>query len=267
MTVITSLQNPKVKLIVGLRERRERTRSGLIVVEGFDELALALASHRKPVELYFCPALWRGESQSRLVSRVEQSGAPVVEVSQRVFEKMAYRDNPDGWLATFHAPHLALDAVRLGAVPFLIVAQAVEKPGNLGAILRTADAANVDAVIACDPLTDWGNPNIVRASKGTLFTVQTAEARTAALLGWLHERQIKIIVASPQASRQHTDLDLTGPLAITLGAENQGLSREWLAQADEAVRIPMFGRVNSLNVSVSTAILAYEVIRQRSGKA
>jgi TrmH family RNA methyltransferase len=264
LTLITSLQNPKVKAVVGLRERRERTKVGLMVVEGFEELSVALASNLKPVELYYCPELFREKSQSPLLDRLRHSKTELVEVNARVFEKIAYRDNPDGWLATFPAPRRSLNDLTLSQNPFLVVAQAVEKPGNLGAMLRTTDAANVDGVISCDPATDWGNPNVVRASKGALFTVQVAEAKSAETIRWLREKQIKIVVATPQATLAHTQADLTGPVAIAVGTEKQGLTDEWLAQADEAVVIPMFGRVNSLNVSTSTAILVYEVIRQRS---
>jgi RNA methyltransferase, TrmH family len=260
--LITSLQNPKVKAIVGLREKRERLKTGLVAVEGYDELSVA-AQNSKPIELYFCPAMFQ-PAQKGLVEKLRRQGAALIEVSDKVFEKMAYRDNPDGWLATFATPQKPLDRLQLSDNPFIVVGESVEKPGNLGAILRTADAANVDAVISCDPLTDWGNPNIVRASKGTVFTVQVSEAKSKETIAWLRERGIKIIVATPQATMQHTAVDLTGPVAITVGTERTGLSQLWFDSADESVVIPMYGKVNSLNVSTSTAILLYEVVRQRT---
>jgi TrmH family RNA methyltransferase len=145
-----------------------------------------------------------------------------------------------------------------------VVCESVEKPGNLGAILRTADAAGIDALISCDPLTDWGNPNVVRASKGALFSVQVAEASSVQTIEWLRRNQIRIVVATPQATLSYTQVDLRGPVAITVGEEKHGLSTEWLEQADDAVVIPMFGQVNSLNVATATALLIYEVIRQRN---
>jgi TrmH family RNA methyltransferase len=259
---ITSVQNPKVKNILALREKRERVKTGLVVVEGYDELNVS-ALNTKPVELYFCPQMFQ-PSQRALVEKLRRQGTTLIEVNDKVFEKIAYRDNPDGWLATFNAPQKPLSDLQLGDNPFLVIGEAVEKPGNLGAILRTADAANVDAVISCDPVTDWGNPNIVRASKGALFTVPVAEAKSKETIAWLRERGIKIVVATPQATQQHTTVDLTGPVAITVGTERTGLSKIWFDSADESVVIPMFGKVNSLNVSTSTAILLYEVVRQRT---
>ncbi len=264
MALITSLQNPKVKYIVTLRERRIRNREGLFLVEGFEELSLALASGAKILELYYCPAFFRDSAQSALVEQVRLAGSQIVEVSDRVFEKISYRDNPDGLLATLPLPHRALNEVQLSNNPFLVIGEAVEKPGNLGAILRTADAAGVDAVISCDPLTDWGNPNVVRASKGALFSVQVAEASTADTLAWLHAHNIRVIAATPQAAIRYDKADLTGPVAIAVGTEKFGLSQSWLERADEAVAIPMFGKVNSLNVATATALLIYEVVRQRA---
>jgi TrmH family RNA methyltransferase len=262
--LITSLQNPRVKQVVALRDRRDRKRSGLMRVEGFEELSLALASGAVPGDLYFCPALFRDARQRILLDRAKAAGSTLIEVSEPVFRKMAYREGPDGWLATVPEIERALADLNLGADPFLVVAEAVEKPGNLGAILRTADAAGVDAVIAAAPVTDWGNPNIVRASKGAVFSVQVAEASNAEALEWLREHGIRVVAATPQATLRHDQADLAGPLAIAVGSEKYGLSERWLQAADIAVRIPMTGRVNSLNVATSAAILIYEAVRQRA---
>jgi TrmH family RNA methyltransferase len=263
MTIITSLQNPRVKAIVALRDRRKREQAGVMLVEGYEELSLALAGGAKPLELYICPAIFRDPAQRSLIELAQHGGAEVTEVDERVFAKIAYRENPDGWLATFTAQRRTLDSLELGQNPFLIVCEGVEKPGNLGAILRTADAAGVDALISCDPHTDWANPNVIRASKGALFTVQTAEAQGAATLGWLHQHHIAIIAATPAAEALHYETDLRGPVAIAVGTEKQGLSETWLKAADHAVKIPMMGQVNSLNVATATALLIYEVVRQR----
>lgn len=262
--IITSLQNPRVKQIVALRDRRDRERARLMRVEGYEELALALACDAQPLTLFFCPGLFREQSQIKLIERIGRRGTEVIEVSDRVFAKMAYRENPDGWLATFAPVPRALEHVRLGSDPFVVVAEAVEKPGNLGAMLRTADAAGVDAVIAAAPITDWGNPNIVRASKGTLFSVQVAEVDSDRALAWLREHAVQIVAATPQAATAYTEANMRGPVAIAVGSEKHGLSPMWIEAADVQVRIPMRGRVNSLNVATAAALLVYEALRQRT---
>jgi RNA methyltransferase, TrmH family len=262
--IITSLQNPRVKQIVALRDRKERTRSGLMRVEGFEELSLALASGKNPITLFFCPALIRSPHADRVLGQIERSGAEMIEVTQPVFEKMAYREGPDGWLATFPLLDARLDALRLPSNPVLLIAEGVEKPGNLGAMLRTADATGVHALIAADPLTDWGNPNIVRSSKGALFSVPVAAALTDEVIAWMRERRIAIVAATPQATTRYTAADLRGPVAIAVGEEKHGLSDQLLDAADIRVKIPMTGRVNSLNVATAAALLMYEVVRQRT---
>ncbi len=262
--LITSLQNPKVKQVVALRDRRERDRSGLMRVEGFEELSLALMSGARPITLFFCPQLFRSPEQMYLVEQAQAAGADIIEVSEPVFAKMAYRDGPDGWLATFPLLDTRLHTLQLAVNPLVIVAEAIEKPGNLGAMLRTADAAGVAAVIAAAPNTDWSNPNIVRASKGALFSVPVAAAESREVLGWLRERKLQIVAATPQARTSYTAADFRGPVAIAVGEEKYGLSDTLLAEADIQVRIPMVGRVNSLNVATATALLVYEVLRQRT---
>jgi TrmH family RNA methyltransferase len=174
---------------------------------------------------------------------------------------------PDGWLAVAPQPDLSL--ARLNPTkqnPLIVIAERVEKPGNLGAILRTADAAGADAVIVCDPIADLTNPNVVRASIGALFSVPVATATNAETLAWLRARGIAIVATTPAATQPFTAVDLTGPIAILVGEEKYGLSRFWLDQADLSVLIPMAGKVNSLNVSVSAALLVYEAVKQRMGR-
>ena len=260
---LTSLQNPRVKAVVRLRDRRHRDEAGQMLVEGRDELRLALAGGVRPITLFHCPDLTHA-ADAGLLMQAATLGAEIVEVSSPVFAKMAYRDNPDGWLAVVPAVRRTLADLTLGDRPLLVIAEAVEKPGNLGALLRTADAAGVTAVIVCDPATDLNNPNVVRSSRGTLFTVPVVEASTADTLAWLRAHGIAIVAATPAASRAYTAVDLTGPVAIAVGTEDEGLTPAWLAQADLAVRIPMAGRVNSLNVSAAAALLIYEAVRQRS---
>jgi TrmH family RNA methyltransferase len=262
---LTSVSNPRVKQVVGLRRRRQRDQLGLMLVEGFEELSLALAAGVVPVTLYFCPDLVRDKAVADgLVGTVAATGAEIVRVGVRVFEKIAYRESPDGWLAVVPAVPTDLSALRLPADPLLLVCQSVEKPGNLGAMLRTADAVGVAAVVAAQPVTDWGNPNVVRASKGTVFSVPIAAADSATVLEWTRERSIRVIAATPQTDTVFTDVDFTGPTVVAVGSEKYGLTEDWLAAADVRVRIPMVGRANSLNVATSAAIILYEALRQRS---
>lgn len=257
MIDITSLQNPRVKQIVKLRDdKKERQREGLMLVEGYDEISLAVAAGHQPRTLLTAPELAGRE--------MELSAAETLTVSPAVFEKMSYRENPDGWLALFPIPHASLDELKLNEAPLLVLAESVEKPGNLGAILRTADAAHVDAVLVCDPRVDAYSPNVVRASRGAVFTVPLVETENAAALTWLRGRGIRILAATPAAQAEYTHQDLRGPLAVAVGTEDEGLSDFWMSKADLRVRIPMLGKVNSLNVSIATALIVYEALRQRT---
>jgi RNA methyltransferase, TrmH family len=259
---ITSPANPRIKQLVALRRRRARDESGVTLVEGRAEIELALAAGVRPRSLYHCPELSNPKDRD-LGERARDLGADVVRLSRLVFEKASYREGPDGWLAVVPAVDTSLAHLDPGPRPLVLVCAGLEKPGNLGAILRTADAAGVGAVIAADPVTDWGNPNVVRASKGTLFSVPVASAPRAEVLAWIAARGLQIVAATPGATRLVTDADLTRPTVIAVGAEQTGLPADWLERADVCVRIPMFGRADSLNVATSAAIMTYEAVRQR----
>lgn len=259
---ITSPANPRIKRLVALRRRRTRELDAVTLVEGYAELDLALSAGVVPQALYHSPELAHGDERD-VLGRVSGLGAEVIRVSKPVFAKVAYRESPDGWLAVVPAVDTGLERLELGERPLLLVCEGVEKPGNLGAILRTADAAGAAAVIATDPVTDWGNPNLVRASKGAVFSVPVAAAPSARVLSWLAERGVAVAAATPDGDVLLGDADLSGPLAIAVGAENQGLSAAWTERADVTVRIPMFGRADSLNVAASAAIVVYEAVRQR----
>lgn len=255
---ITSTQNPRVKHIVKLREdKRRRQKDGLLLVEGFDEIQLAISAGHKPQTLLTAP---------ELASRpLIYSSAETLTVSRTVFEKVSYRDNPDGWLAIFPIPQRKLESESLlSEKPLVIIAESIEKPGNLGAILRTADAAHVDALLVCDPRVDVWNPNVVRASRGAVFSVPVIECDNASALEWLRAHQIKVLAATPSAEIMYSAVDMTQPTAIAVGTEDEGLTEFWMNNADVKVKIPMMGRVNSLNVSVSTALIVYEAVRQRN---
>jgi RNA methyltransferase, TrmH family len=259
---ITSPANPRIKQLAALRRRRARDESGVTLVEGRAEIELALAARVRPRSLYYCPELASAGGLD-LASIVRELGAEVVLLSRPVFEKVSYREGPDGWLAVVPTVDTSLAHLDVGPRPLILACAGLEKPGNLGAILRTADAAGVAAVIAADPVTDWGNPNVVRASKGTVFSVPVASATSGEVLTWVAERRLSIVAATPGAQRLLTDADLTGPLVVAVGAEQAGLPADWLDRADVRVRIPMFGRADSLNVSTSAAIIIYEAVRQR----
>ena len=253
---ITSLQNPRIKHIVKLRDdKRQRRQDGLMLVEGYDEIQLALAAGHTPRTILSAPEL-----VSRQLAEVHTEN---LTVNRAVFEKVSYRENPDGWLGVFPLPQTSLDALNLRETPLVIVAESIEKPGNLGAILRTADAADVDALLVCDPRVDVWNPNVVRASRGAVFSVPVVECDNASALAWLKSRGIRVLAATPSAEVTYSSVDLRQPVAIAVGTEDEGLSKFWMSSADLRVKIPMLGKVNSLNVSVSTALIVYEAIRQR----
>jgi TrmH family RNA methyltransferase len=258
---ITSLQNPRVKHIVKLREdKRQRREEGLMLVEGHDEIQLALSAGHQPRTIFSAPEL-----ASRPIDAAH-SDAEHITVTRAVFEKMSFRENPDGWLAVFPIPKASLDDLKISESPLVIVAESVEKPGNLGAILRTADAAHIDALLVCDPRVDLWNPNVVRASRGALFSVPTVECDHASALKWLRGQNVRILAATPSATQIYSNVDLRQPVAIAVGTEDEGLTTFWMSHADVKVRIPMMGQVNSLNVSVSAALIVYEAVRQRRGQ-
>ena len=256
---ITSLQNPRIKHIVRLRDdKRQRREDGLVLVEGYDEIQLALLAGHQPRTILSAPEL-----VSRQINGVE---AERITVSRAVFEKMSYRENPDGWLVIFPIPRASLDDLKLSNSPLIIIAESVEKPGNLGAILRTADASHVDALLVCDPRVDVWNPNVVRASRGAVFSVPAVECDNASALDWLKKRAILVVAATPSATEIYSDVNLTRAVAVAVGTEDEGLTDFWMSNADMQVKIPMLGRVNSLNVSVSTALIVYEAVRQRNAE-
>jgi TrmH family RNA methyltransferase len=261
---LTSPANPRLKALSALRRRRTREETGRTLVEGYEELSLALEAGVLPTELYYSPELMLDAgAQVRVVDDVRARGVDVVRVSRAAFEKVAYREGPDGFLAVVPAVSRRCADLDLAAAPLVVVGQGVEKPGNLGAMLRTADAAGAAAVVAADPVTDWGNPNLVRASKGTVFSVPVASDPTTAVLDWLDERGIALVATTPDTDVLHTDVDYTGAVAVAVGAEKYGLTDEVLARATHTVRIPMVGKANSLNVATSAAIVIYEAVRQR----
>ena len=261
---ITSPSNPKLKHVVKLRTCREREETGEMIVEGFRECRRALDLGYRPHAIFHCPELYlKNENEPALVAECAAKGAAVYTCSRICFEKIAYEERPDGLLMT--GPHITvpLASLKLPDHALVIVTEAIEKPGNLGTILRSADAGKVAAVIVCDRTTDIHNPNVVRASTGTMFSVPIVEATSDEALAFLKAHGFKILAASPHAEKLHFEVDLTGNVAIALGAEQYGLTAKWMDGADLRVRIPMLGLADSLNVSAAATILVHEAVRQR----
>jgi RNA methyltransferase, TrmH family len=262
--IITSKQNPAIKQLVALRRRREREQAGVTLVDGYEELSCALDSGVAVNHLYYCPELMGGTEQTATLQHLLANGVAATELAREVFEKAAYREGADGWLAVVPALKTGLSELNIGKKPLILVCEAVEKPGNMGAMLRTADAAGADAVISVDGATDWANPNVIRASKGAVFAVPVADATQTELHQWLKANKLTIIASTPDTDMLYTAPDFTAGAAIFVGAEKYGLTDFWLNKADAKVRIPMVGKVNSLNVATSAALLLYEAVRQRA---
>lgn len=269
-TLLSSLQNPRVKQLVKLRDRSEREATNQFIIEGYRELLRAVDGNYPIDTLFICPALFLGENEQALIECILRKGGAILTCSEPVFRKISYRDRPDGLLALAPQQHPKLDDLDkklLGKKsPFLVVAEGIEKPGNLGTILRSSDAVGLDGLIVCDRCTDIYNPNVVRASVGTLFTVPVLEAEGQETLDWLRHKGIAILAATPSAALEFTHVDMRGPLAIAVGTEQYGLSKRWMEQADIQVRIPMHGVADSLNVAMATTLLLYEALRQRQTK-
>ena len=261
---LTSRANPRVAAVAALRDRRERDRRGLTIVDGAREVRRAIDAGVQVVELYACEPLLAGPDARAALDALRAAGITAVTTNERVFEKLAFGGRSEGLVAVIRIPDLALERLELPTDPLVVVIEGVEKPGNIGAALRSADGAGADALVAASPLTDLFNPNAIRASAGTVFTVPLAAAPSADVRRWLHEHGLRIVTARVDAERAYTDADLCGPLAIVLGAETTGLGDTWTGPGVEPVAIPMHGVADSLNVSISTAVLLYEACRQRA---
>lgn len=261
--LISSLQNPSVKNLVKLTKARERKAQNLFVIEGARELSLALAGDYSVEEVYVCHELFENTRYPDVLDLIDDDR--IIEITPQVFQKVSYRTSSDGLIAVARPKSHCLSDIQLSDNPFVIILESVEKPGNLGAILRSADAAAVDALIVCDPQTDIYNPNVVRSSVGGLFSVQTAVCTSDEAMAWLNQNKIASYAAELEAAEWYQDIDFRGPSAIVMGTEAEGLTNSWLNYATKRIKIPMRGKIDSLNVSVSTAVLTFEAMRQRGG--
>ena len=265
-TLITSAQNNGIKHLVRLRERREREKEKLTVLEGYRELTRADEYGMTITEAWFSPELFLGENEIPLLERLAAKGAKIFQVPPHLLTKVTYRDRPEGLIAVAKMLKHDLSSIPIRKNGLYLLAESIEKPGNLGSMLRSADASGTDALIVCERMTDLYNPNVIRASTGALFSVPTAVCDNESALKYLRERNVKILAATPHTDFKYTDVDLTQPVAVVVGAEQTGLTDFWMEQADLKVNIPMLGEIDSLNVASAATILLYEAARQRNFK-
>ncbi len=257
--LITSPQNSRIKNLLLLQQKsRERRKQNRVVVEGLRETGIAAANGFKVTDLFVCAEI----ADEKSVASVSGE-ADITFVSQAVFEKLAYREGSDGCIALLEPKWLKITDVKLRPNPLVIILESVEKPGNLGAILRTADAVDADLVVVCDPLTDIYNPNVIRSGIGCVFSRHVVACPTEEAQQWLKDKGIRSYAAELQASSPYQIHDFKGPTAFVMGTEADGLTRKWIDFCDERIIIPMLGSIDSLNVSVSTAVLVFEAMRQR----
>jgi TrmH family RNA methyltransferase len=256
---ITSTQNPKVKSLIALEKPRERRKQQLFIIEGKREIELAIEAGYKIGNLFFCEEIIRPDE----IPASLKNDKLLVPVSREVFDKIAIRESTGGMIAVAEQKVHSLQDIQLSKNPLILILEAVEKPGNLGAVLRTADAAGIDAVIISDPQTDFYNPNVIRSSVGCVFTNQLAAATSEETIAWLKKNQIRIFCTSLQASKPYHLINYTQPCAIVMGTEATGLSEIWTKNSDANIIIPMRGKIDSMNVSNATAVVAFEAVRQR----
>lgn len=261
---IISPTNPRVKDIVRLRDKKHRDKTGLTIVEGVKETAKLLASGWEIEAVFICPELLTRHGGAGLIEAVSSRQAAVFEVTLPVFQKIGYGDRLEGVLAVGRFASRELSDIRGAKRPLVVVLESVEKPGNLGAALRVCDGAGVTGLIVCDGSTDVFNPNAIRASLGTVFTVPVVTATNEETLTFFRQNKIRVVALLPEAEAFYTDADLSGPLALVFGSEDKGLSAFWEKNADTRVKIPMAGAADSLNVSTAAAIVVYESVRQRN---
>ena len=260
--LISSPQNPKIKALKKLDKASERREQGVFLIEGMRELCLADWASYEVTQLFICEELLVAD-QVYNIGKCKLQGTEIFTITKDVYESVAYRGTTEGVIATAQPKTHSLDHLKLSDNPLILVIEGVEKPGNLGAMLRTCDAVAVDAVIVCDTKTDIYNPNVVRSSIGTIFTNQIAVASAEEVIAYLKGKGIKTYAADLTATQSYFQKELSKPSAIIVGDEATGLSPDWVAAADERIKIPMLGRIDSLNVSVSAAVLLYEALRQR----
>ncbi len=260
---ITSSSNPLIKDVIKLRNRRERNQTDTFLIEGYRELLRASKADIQIEKLMICPSLFLGSNEQDLIDSIEKKQTEIIECSEQVFEKISYRDRPDGLLAIAKQFHYSFSDLSKIKNPLWVIAEAIEKPGNLGTILRSCDGVGAAGCMVVDPCTDIFNPNVVRASIGTLFTQPVLQLSSQEAYEYLKKEKIKIIATSPHAEKKYYEEDLSVPVAFVMGTEQYGLSSFWMEHADVQINIPMKHVADSLNVATATTIVLYEALRQR----
>ena len=261
---ISSVHNPRVKEAAGLRDRRQRKRQGRFLIDGVRELSRALDAKLTPLDVFVCPELLNGDEDRTLLARLRQLQLPLVEVTSQVFAKLAYGERAAGVVAVAETRQTTLIDLDLPADGLIAVVEGLEKPGNLGAVLRSADGAGVSAVLVADPNTDLFNPNTIRASLGTIFSQRVVAGTSAEIKQWLTARGVQIVAARVDAKIDYFMPDYTLATALVLGSEAEGLGDVWKSSDVTPVRLPMLGVADSLNVSAAAAVMFYEARRQRA---
>jgi TrmH family RNA methyltransferase len=259
MEKITSLQNPLIKKAQALREARDRREQGMTIIDGAREIRRAFEAGIALEKVFYVDG-----QQEGLLKKIVSKKVELIEVSSQVMEKLAYGERHEGIIALAKIPQLSLKDLKLSREPLVVVLESLEKPGNLGAILRTCDGVGVEAVLVCDPRTDVYNPNVIRSSTGVIFSIPVVSSTSQGIYTFLRSKKIRICATAPLAPKKYTQIDYKGAWAFVLGSEDKGISDSWNALADLTVKIPMNGLADSLNVSISAAIILYEALRQRT---
>ncbi len=263
MLKLTSLDNPKIKFVIKLTDRKDRNETGLTVIDGVREVTRAFEAGADIKEVYICPEYFETKGDPGLLAKMTAQEIQTFEITREIFYKIAFGDRREGILAVCQPWYKTLADLKPSRRPLFVVLENVEKPGNLGAIIRTCDGAGVDAVLVSDTQTDIYNPNVIRSSMGAVFSLPVVQDREDAILDFLLAHEIKIVATSPGGDKVYANANLRDPVAIVLGSEQRGLSDFWMRHSHAQVRIPMYGRADSLNVSITTAIIVYEALRQR----
>lgn len=260
---IASSQNPKIRFAVSLQKAAVRRKEKLFLVEGLREIRLAMLAGFDFHTLFVCPQIAEGTNAKAVIEDLTGQ-VQIIETTDRIFSKLAYREGTDGIMAVAHQKYFSLSDITFKGTPLILVVESIEKPGNLGAILRTADAGGVDALLVCDGRTDIYNPNVIRSSLGSIFTNKVVSCSSADAISWLKNMNIKIYTTALTASKPYHQIDYTVPSAIVTGSEATGVRSVWEDNSDSNIIIPMSGKVDSMNVSVATSIVLYEALRQRN---
>ncbi len=262
--LISSLVNPQIKRLVRLHSRSKREREGVFLIEGAQELKAAFTASLALEACYYAEELFQKKDLAyEVLEKAKNARVPLIKITPSLFEKVSLREGPDGLLAVAPSWDLSLRHLRLKTMPFLLIVEGVEKPGNLGALMRSAEAAGVDALLLCDPVVDPFNPAVVRNSRGAMFSLPLAMGNKEDVYAFLKKQGVLTVATSPSAQVPYWEADLKASLAILMGSEKEGLSPFWLERADIAVKIPLMGHADSLNLATAAVLVLYEVLRQR----